>query len=111
MSALQRSVSNVLVEMGIAHQNEYLAENGMFSVDMALLDVPPPQKVCLEVDGPYHFANNCNQPLGHTILRCVIYKASSWMSALMCTCLEIPTVLVTWLVAAINPMGIHLSVY
>ena len=69
MSALQRSVSNILAHMGVPHQNEYLAENGMFSVDIALLDVASGRKVCLEVDGPYHFANNCHQPLGHTILR------------------------------------------
>ena len=62
----------MLTVMGVAHENEYLVDNGLFSVDIALLEGRAGQKVCLEVDGPYHFANNCQQPLGHTILRCTL---------------------------------------
>ena len=69
MSGLQRGVSNVLQAMGVAHENEYLADNGLFSVDIALLEAGPGSRACLEVDGPFHFANNCHQPLGHTMLR------------------------------------------
>lgn len=58
----------MLNEMGIEHHNEFLAEDGLFSVDIAVLP-PGGPNVALEVDGPFHFTINTNQPLGHTILR------------------------------------------
>ena len=67
VSMLHQDVSDVIAAMQIQHQMEYLAEDGIFSVDIALLGSE--KKVAIEVDGPYHYTLNTHQPLGHTILR------------------------------------------
>lgn len=60
ISKLHRDVSGRLEAMGVSHQNEHGTEDGLFSIDIALLD----QKLALEVDGPFHFAYNTKAPLG-----------------------------------------------
>lgn len=62
-----QDVSDVIAAMQIEHQMEYLAEDGIFSVDVAV--IRDEQKVAIEVDGPYHYTLNTHQPLGHTLLR------------------------------------------
>lgn len=60
ISKLHRDVSGRLEAMGISHLNEHVTEDGLFSIDIALLD----QELALEVDGPFHFAFNTKAPLG-----------------------------------------------
>ena len=67
VSLFHQDVSDVLSAMQVGHQVEYLAEDGLFSVDLALLGAD--HKIAIEVDGPYHYTLNTHQPLGHTLLR------------------------------------------
>ena len=67
VSMFHQDVSDVIAAMQIEHQMEYLAEDGILSVDVAV--VRHDQKVAVEVDGPYHYTLNTHQPLGHTLLR------------------------------------------
>lgn len=67
VSMFHQDVSDVIAAMQIEHQMEYLAEDGIFSVDVAV--IRDDQKVAVEVDGPYHYTLNTHQPLGHTLLR------------------------------------------
>lgn len=67
VSMFHQDVSDVIAAMQIEHQMEYLAEDGIFSVDVAV--IRDDQKVAIEVDGPYHYTHNTHQPLGHTLLR------------------------------------------
>lgn len=67
VSMFHQDVSDVIAAMQIEHQMEYLAEDGIFSVDVAV--IRDEQKVAIEVDGPYHYTLNTHQPLGHTLLR------------------------------------------
>ncbi len=67
VSMFHQDVSDVIAAMQIEHQMEYLAEDGIFSVDVAV--IRHDQKVAVEVDGPYHYTLNTHQPLGHTLLR------------------------------------------
>ncbi len=76
VSMFHQDVSDVIAAMQIEHQMEYLAEDGIFSVDVAV--IRDDQKVAVEVDGPYHYTLNTHQPLGHTLLR----SACSFQSAL-----------------------------
>lgn len=61
-------VSAVLAALGVEHQNEFLAEEGLFSVDIAVLGGSSTQqqaqqqlKLAIEVDGPLHFTSNTMQ--------------------------------------------------
>ena len=67
VSAIQRDVSNVVAALQIEHQMEYLAQDGLFSVDIAIMIGST--NIAIEVDGPYHYTLNTHQPLGHTLLR------------------------------------------
>ena len=60
ISKLHHDVSGTLQAMGIPHQNEFLTEDQLFSIDIAIAD----QKLALEVDGPFHFAANTHATLG-----------------------------------------------
>lgn len=81
LSVFHLEVSALLTACGIKHVNEYLAEWGLFSVDIAIIEELPGgerKKIAVEVDGPQHFAVNTNQPLGHTVLRRRLLKALGW---------------------------------
>ena len=67
VSVIQRDVSKVVAALQIEHQMEYLAEDGLFSIDIAI--VSGDTNIAIEVDGPYHYTLNTHQPLGHTLLR------------------------------------------
>ena len=68
VSALHREVSDCLAHMGVAHLLEHLAVDGLFSLDIVLLP-DSPTRICIEVDGPYHYTVNTLQPMGHTLIR------------------------------------------
>ena len=51
MSRLQEAVSAALSGLGVAHEQEGLTEDGLFSLDLALRA----ERVAVEVDGPSHF--------------------------------------------------------
>lgn len=59
-STFHLEVSTVLRAMGVVHVNEFLAEDGLFSVDIAI-DGPGNKKIAVEVDGPHHFTANTLQ--------------------------------------------------
>lgn len=67
-SRFHLDVSKMLRDMGIAHDFEYVTEDGLFSLDIATAG--PRGPVAIEVDGPYHFTLNTRQPLGSTLIRC-----------------------------------------
>jgi hypothetical protein len=57
-----------LRQLRVPHEFEYLTEDGLFSIDLALQG--PRGPLAIEVDGPYHFTINTQQPTGSTIIRC-----------------------------------------
>ena len=66
ISALHQDVSGALTRMGIPHEIEYLTQDNLFSMDIALRG----RKVAIEVDGPSHFcANMRSERLGSDRLR------------------------------------------
>lgn len=67
VSVYQRDVSSTVAALQIEHQMEYLAQDGLFSVDIAIMTGD--RNIAVEVDGPHHYTLNTNQPLGHTLLR------------------------------------------
>ena len=67
VSLFQQDVSDVVAALQIEHQMEYLAQDGLFSVDVAILGED--KNIAIEVDGPYHYTLNTHQPLGHTLVR------------------------------------------
>ncbi|KAK9908644.1 hypothetical protein WJX75_000861 [Coccomyxa subellipsoidea] len=69
-------VSKVLRELNVAHDFEYVTEDGLFSLDIALRG--PRGPVAIEVDGPYHFTLNTRQPLGSTLIRRRLLHALGW---------------------------------
>lgn len=69
VSVFQQDVSDVVAALQVEHQMEYLAQDGLFSVDVAIQRGG--KSIAIEVDGPYHYTLNTHQPLGHTLLRYV----------------------------------------
>jgi len=76
ISKLHNDVSSCLHSMQIAHQNEYLTDDQLFSIDVAMQGRVPP--IALEVDGPFHFTANTHLPLGSTICRKKLLEARGW---------------------------------
>jgi hypothetical protein len=74
MSRGHREVGECLNRLGIAHEREHTASDGLPPVDLALLD----RRIAIEFDGPSHFARNTCQPLGHTRLRDRLLSATGW---------------------------------
>ena len=70
----QREVGESLRRLGIPHELEYITADGLFSIDLAIID----RHVALEFDGPSHFATNTLEPLGHTRLRDRLLSAMGW---------------------------------
>lgn len=71
-SATQLNVERLLVGTGQRWVAEYM--DAEYSLDAALVE----QKICLEIDGPSHFARNTGTPLGHTMLKRRQLGASGW---------------------------------
>ena len=65
VSSFHQEVSGVLTAMSVEHKVEHVTEDELFSVDVAIVEA----RIAIEVDGPWHYTLNTNQPLGHTILR------------------------------------------
>lgn len=76
VSVFQQDVSDVVAALQIEHQMEYLAQDGLFSVDVAILSEG--KSIAIEVDGPFHYTLNTHQPLGHTLLRRRLLTAMGW---------------------------------
>ena len=70
----QREVGESLRRLGISHELEYITADGLFSIDLAIVD----QRIALEFDGPSHFTTNTLEPLGHTRLRDRLLSAMGW---------------------------------
>jgi very-short-patch-repair endonuclease len=70
----QREVGESLRRLGISHELEYITADGLFSIDLAILD----RRIALEFDGPSHFTTNTLEPLGHTRLRDRLLSAMGW---------------------------------
>jgi hypothetical protein len=70
----QREVGESLRRLGISHELEYITADGLFSIDLAILD----RRIALEFDGPSHFTTNTLEPLGHTRLRSRLLSAMGW---------------------------------
>lgn len=66
-SRFHMDVSEKLHFMGIPHEDEFVTEDGLFSIDVAVTG--PGGPVAIEVDGPYHFTINTLNPLGSTLIR------------------------------------------
>eukprot|EP00892_Ulva_mutabilis_P000033 jgi/Ulvmu1/1002/UM103_0030.1 len=78
-SLLQQAVFNVLQEMGTKPVQEYLTEDGFYSIDIALF-VRGGTRVAIEVDGPSHFAvNDREHVLGDTVARRRALVACGWV--------------------------------
>jgi hypothetical protein len=70
----QREVGESLRRLGIPHELEYITADGLFSIDLAIVD----RRTALEFDGPSHFTRNTLEPLGHTRLRDRLLSAMGW---------------------------------
>ena len=51
-----------LRRLGIPHDLEYLTADGLFSIDLAIVD----RRIAIEFDGPSHFSIDTLERLGHT---------------------------------------------
>ena len=74
VSTGQREVGESLRRLGVSHELEYITADGLFSIDLAIVD----RRIALEVDGPSHFTTNTLEPLGHTRLRDRLLCAMGW---------------------------------
>ena len=74
VSKSQRQVGESLRRLGISHELEYTTADGLFSIDLAIVD----RRIALEFDGPSHFTKNTLEPLGHTRLRDWLLSAMGW---------------------------------
>ena len=70
----QREVGQSLCRLGIPHELECITADGLFSIDLAIMD----RRIALEFDGPSHFTRNTLEPLGHTRLRDRLLSAMGW---------------------------------
>ena len=74
VSKSQRQVGESLRRLGISHELEYTTADGLFSIDLAVVD----RRIAIEFDGPSHFTVNTLEPLGHTRLRDRLLSAMGW---------------------------------
>ena len=74
VSKSQRQVGESLRRLGISHELEYTTADGLFSIDLAIVD----RCIAIEVDGPSHLTVNTLEPLGHTRLRDRLLSAMGW---------------------------------
>jgi hypothetical protein len=71
----QREVGESLRRLGLPHELEYVTADGLFSIDLAIVD----RHIAVEFDGPSHFTSNTLEPLGHTRLRDRLLSAMGWV--------------------------------
>ena len=74
VSNSQQEVGESLRRLGIPHELECITADGLFSIDLAIMD----RRIALEFDGPSHFTRNTLEPLGHTRLRDRLLSAMGW---------------------------------
>jgi very-short-patch-repair endonuclease len=74
VSKSQQQVGESLRRLGISHELEYTTADGLYSIDLAIVD----RRIALEFDGPSHFTRNTLEPLGHTRLRDRLLSAMGW---------------------------------
>ncbi len=74
VSSGQREIGRSLRRLGVPHELEHLTEDGLFSIDAAIVD----RRIALEFDGPSHFTTNTLEPLGDTRLRDRLLTAMGW---------------------------------
>jgi very-short-patch-repair endonuclease len=74
VSKSQRQVGESLQRLGTSHELEYTTADGLFSIDLAIVD----RRIAIEVDGLSHFTVNTLEPLGHTRLRDRLLSAMGW---------------------------------
>ena len=74
VSKSQQQVGESLRRLGISHELEYTTADGLFSIDLAVVD----RRIAIEFDGPSHFTVNTLEPLGHTRLRDRLLSAMGW---------------------------------
>jgi hypothetical protein len=70
----QREIGESLRRLGIPHELECITADGLFSIDLAIVD----RRIALEFDGPSHFTRNTLEPLGRTRLRDRLLSAMGW---------------------------------
>jgi hypothetical protein len=70
----QREVGESLHRLGISYEVEYIAADGLPSIDLAIVD----RRIALELDGPSHFTTNTLEPLGHIRMRGRLLSAMGW---------------------------------
>ena len=70
----QLEVGGSLHRLGISHELEHITADGLFSIDLAIVD----RRIAIEFDGPSHFTRNTLEPLGHTRLRDRLLSAMGW---------------------------------
>jgi hypothetical protein len=73
-SGTQRDIGEALGRLGIAHEREHLTPDGLFSIDLAILD----RRIAIEYGGPSHFTTNTLEPLGLSRLRHRLLSAMGW---------------------------------
>ena len=73
-SRFHMDVSEKLHFMGVAHEDEFVTEDGAFSIDIAVTG--PNGPIAVEVDGPYHFTINTLNPIGGTLIRSAAPRTS-----------------------------------
>jgi hypothetical protein len=74
VSTGQREVGESLRRLGISHELEYITADGLFSIDLAIVD----RRIALEFDGPSHFHTDALEPRCHTRLRNRLLSAMGW---------------------------------
>jgi len=75
MSQFHLDVARALNELGVEHEIEKRSAGGLFSLDIALTRE---DHVCIQVDGPHHFATNTLAPLGMTVVRDRLLRRYGW---------------------------------
>jgi hypothetical protein len=70
----QREVGESLHRLGISYEVEYIAADGLPSIDLAIVG----RRIALELDGPSHFTTNTLEPLGHIRMRGRLLSAMGW---------------------------------
>jgi hypothetical protein len=69
----QREVGESLHRLGIPHELECITADGLFSIDLAIVD----RRIAIEFDGPSHFTK-AMEPRGHARLRDRLLSAMGW---------------------------------
>ena len=70
----QVEVGESLRRLGISHALEYITADGLFSIDLAIVD----RRIAVEFDGPSHFHTDTLEPRGQTRLRDRLLSAMGW---------------------------------